>query len=94
MARKEKCTKELSEIKIVIIYNSIFKNHLLNRYSEQLSKPAPSSSHFSAAVSWSLRVVEKIQAPLSTKNFTMAKLLQEAAQCRGVLKEIVLLTQK
>lgn len=56
------------------------KENSLYRYSEHPSKPSSSSSHFSAAVSWSLRVVAKIQAPRSTRYLTMAKLLQEAAQ--------------
>lgn len=57
---------------------------LLYKYSEQPSKPSSSSSHFSAGVSRSESVDAKMHAPDSTKNFTMAKLLQLAAQCNGV----------
>lgn len=57
---------------------------LLYKYSEQPSNPSSSSSHFSAGVSWSDSVDANRQAPDSTKNFTIAKLLQLAAQCNGV----------
>ena len=47
------------------------------RYLEHPSNPSSSSSHFSAAVSWSLRVVAKMQAPCSTRKRTMGRLLQQ-----------------
>lgn len=59
-------------------------DYLLYKYSEQPSKPSSSSSHFSAGVSWSDNVEANKQAPLSTRNFTMDRLLQLAAQCNGV----------
>lgn len=68
-------------------WNLWWRGYLLYKYSEHPSKPSSSSSHFSAAVSWSERVVAKIQAPCSTKNLTMDRLLQLAAQCNGVLCE-------
>lgn len=58
--------------------------YLLYKYSEQPSKPSSSSSHFSAGVSWSDSVDANKHAPDSTRNFTIAKLLQLAAQCNGV----------
>lgn len=58
--------------------------YVLYKYSEHPSKPSSSSSHFSAGVSWSDSVDANRQAPDSTKNFTIAKLLQLAAQCNGV----------
>ena len=58
--------------------------HLLYKYSEHPSNPSSSSSHFSAGVSWSDKVEANRHAPDSTKNRTIAKLLQDAAQCNGV----------
>lgn len=58
--------------------------YLLYKYSEQPSKPSSSSSHFSAGVSWSDSVDANKHAPDSTRNFTIVKLLQLAAQCNGV----------
>lgn len=58
--------------------------YLLYKYSEHPSNPSSSSSHFSAGVSWSDNVAANKHAPDSTKNLTIAKLLQLAAQCNGV----------
>lgn len=48
--------------------------------------PSSISSHLSAAVSMSLMVEAKIAAPLSTSCLQRWTLLQEAAQCSGVLE--------
>ncbi|KAH9423959.1 hypothetical protein DERP_005544 [Dermatophagoides pteronyssinus] len=64
---------------------SVNKSSLPYRYCEQPSNPSSSSSHFSAAVSRSEKVVAKIHAPDLTRNLIIVKLLQEAAQCNGVL---------
>ena len=68
----------------------VFEIHKIlipDRYFEDNSNPSSSSSHLSDAKSWSLVVVANMQAPWLTRNSTIGRLLQEAAQCNGVLVE-------
>ena len=64
---------------------SLYRTPLTVEELEHCVYPSSISSHLSAAVSTSLMVVAKMAAPDSTSILQRCTLLQEAAQCSGVL---------